>query len=217
MTVKNIDKLKNIDLYAVVSSFQSSYDDPVFILDEILKTPIKIVQLREKHLEKVEKHHLAEIFRKKTAEKGVLLIINDDVDIALSVNADGVHLGNADMPLAEARKTAPGLIIGKSSHSVEEALVAEKMGASYVNVGPIFKTPTKQNAIPVGMELFKEVKKNVKIPVTVMGGICLENLSEVCINGADKIAMVRGVIYENIEDRVSSLYDVYYKYFKTVS
>ncbi len=209
----NTEKLKSIDLYAVISSNLSSHDDPKEILDGVLKTGIKIVQLREKHLSKNEKYSLAKYFRTKTREKDVLLIINDDIDIAVSVEADGVHLGNEDLPVEAARKIASELIIGKSSHNLEEALEAQAMGADYINVGPIFITPTKQNAEPVGIELFRKVKEKVEIPITVMGGVGKNNLSEVCRAGADKIAMVRAIIDGDIESNVEDLYQIYYRYF----
>jgi thiamine-phosphate pyrophosphorylase len=213
MKNERLKKLNNIDLYSVITSSRSTYSDPGQILDHVLKTPIKIIQLREKNLSKTEKFALAEIFRQKTLARDVLLIINDDIDIALAVKADGVHLGNDDLPLEAARKIAPDLIIGKSTHSLEEAAIAEKQGADYINVGPIFNTPTKEGVKPIGIEIFKEIKEKANIPVTVMGGINHSNIGQVCQAGADKIGMVGAIISKDIEKSTEKLYQTYRQYF----
>ncbi|NLB34434.1 MAG: thiamine phosphate synthase [Elusimicrobia bacterium] len=199
----------DIDLYPVISTSGENPEEPVRILRELLKTDIKVVQLREKKQTKTERARLAEVFRKMTLAKNVLLIINDDIDIALDSSADGVHLGNDDMPLKEARKLAPNLIIGKSCHSVEEALAAEAEGASYINIGPIFKTPTKEGMNPVGLDLISEVKKITSLPFTVMGGIDKNNLKDVVSAGAKRVAMVRGFIGKDIPKKTAELYQVY--------
>lgn len=209
MKKARLEKFANIDLYPVVTSGLSVHKDPLYILDEILKTDIKIVQLREKNATKGEKFELARIYREKTREKGVLFIVNDDIDVALAVGADGVHLGNDDLPLEAARELAPDLIIGKSSHSLDEALEAEKGGADYVNVGPIYETPTKKGMKAVGIETFKVVKEHLSIPVTVMGGVCLEKIPELRAAGIDKMGLVRGIIYDDIQGDVAELYRVY--------
>lgn len=203
----------DIDLYPVISTREESGDEPVRILSELLKTDIRILQLREKLRSKRERHRLAGIFRKMTSEKGVLLIINDDLDIALSAGADGVHLGNDDLPVSAARSIAPDMIIGKSSHSLKEALAAEEEGADYINIGPIFKTPTKEGMNPVGLDLIYEVRKKIQIPFSVMGGIDKENIAEVLRAGADKIAMVRGMTKGDIQSRISDLYEIYRSFY----
>ncbi len=104
----------------------------------------RIVQLREKDLCERDFFRLAEKFRERTAKAGMLLIINDRVDVAIAVGADGVHLGQEDFPVPAALKIAPDLLIGASSHNLEEALRAQDEGADYVNIGPIFPTGTKE-------------------------------------------------------------------------
>ncbi len=201
-----------VDLYAVISTREGSGEDPVHILERVIAAGIQAVQLREKHLSRRERFRLAEIFRGKTAVAGRLLIINDDLDIALGVGADGVHLGREDLPVEAARALGPGLIIGRSTRSAEEALAAEAAGAGYVNVGPVFPTPTKPGISPVGIETFREVRDKVSIPVTVMGGINRENLHRVLEAGARTVAMVRGITEGEIEKNVSELYRVYNSY-----
>lgn len=188
---------------------QSDHDDPIKILDELLKTDIKIVQLREKNIPRDEKLILAKEFRKKTHKHCVLLIINDDIDIALEVKADGVHLGNGDTPLIEARKIAPAILIGKSTHSIKEAEQARDLGADYINVGPIFSTPTKTTYNPVGLDLYREISSKIDLPITVMGGINKNNIQEVIHSGAKRIAMVRAIISGNIVENIKILYNIY--------
>ncbi|MFH1729341.1 MAG: thiamine phosphate synthase [Pseudomonadota bacterium] len=207
-----IKRFNAIDLYPVISAEQSFHKDPVYILDEILKTDVKIVQLREKSLSKKDLYELAMIFREKTFNKKVLFIVNNDIDIALAVNADGVHLGNDDLPLKVARKLAPNLIIGKSSHNMKEAIEAKEFGADYINVGPIFETPTKQGMKAVGIEAFTKISNQIDIPITVMGGINKENISTCLEAGANKVAMIRGIIENSIIEDVNNLYKVYSRF-----
>jgi thiamine-phosphate pyrophosphorylase len=136
-----------------------------------------------------------------------LLIINDHVDIALAVKADGVHLGQEDLPLKVARKLAPDLLIGASTHSLEQALQAQKDGADYLNVGPIFPTETKDVTNKfLGPEAIVEICPHVELPCTVMGGINESNIDQVLARGVQRVAMVTAITKaQNIAQRVSSL------------
>jgi thiamine-phosphate pyrophosphorylase len=121
----------------------------------------------------------------------MLLIINDYVDVALECGADGVHLGQDDTPPREARGLAPELILGVSTHSLSEALDAQKAGASYINIGPIFQTGTKSLPMePLGLELAKSIASEIEIPFTVMGGIKARHIPGLASLGAAGIAMV---------------------------
>ena len=125
---------------------------------------------------------------------GMLLIINDHVDIALAVEADGVHLGQEDLPLAAARAIAPDLLIGISTHSREEALKAQREGADYVNIGPIFPTRTKEGVKRfLGPEAIAGIAAGLEIPFTVMGGINGANIDQVLTQGARRVAVVTAV------------------------
>ena len=122
------------------------------------------------------------------------MMVDDRVDIALAVEADGVHLGQSDLPIAAARAIAPELILGASSHNLAEALDAQAQGASYTNIGPIFPTQTKN--VPtgaVGPEMLDLVVPRLVIPYTCMGGIKLENINVVLRRGARHIAMVTAI------------------------
>jgi len=170
-----------------LSKGRSNYD----VLEQLIAAGIKIVQLREKDLSKTELYEMAVKFREITNRAGVLLIINDDIELALKIKADGVHLGQEDLPCSVARKLAPNLIIGVSTHNLEQALKAQEDGASYVNLGPIFDTKTKGQLIKgLGVNLISEIAPHLKIPFTVMGGINEKNIHEVLKAGARRIAMV---------------------------
>ena len=132
-------------------------------------------------------------FRRRTEAAGALLIIDDRVDIALAAGADGVHLGQTDLPVAAARRIAPDLIIGASSHSLEEALAAQEAGASYVNIGPIFPTATKPQAVALGVEAISRIAPYLRIPWSTMGGINQGNIAQVVAQGARHPAVMSAV------------------------
>ncbi len=124
----------------------------------------------------------------------MLLIINDRADIAQAVEADGVHLGRDDMPVEAARKVlGPDTIIGASSHNVKQALEAEREGATYVNIGPLFTTPTKPGARTIGLAPVKEALGQLSIPLSVMGGIVEMNLMDTLSTGVRHVGMVTAV------------------------
>lgn len=184
-------KFQKIDLYPVVSSEFCAGRNSIDVLHGIAAGGAKIVQLREKELPKLEIKKLAVEYRRITAENGMLLIINDYLDIALDVNADGVHLGQEDYALEEARSKAPELIIGISTHNRQEALTAQKNGADYINIGPIYSTNTKSLPFPaLGTAILNEIPPLLNIPFTVMGGIKEKHLPELISLGATRIAMV---------------------------
>jgi thiamine-phosphate pyrophosphorylase len=137
----------------------------------------------------------------------MLLIINDLVDVAVEAGADGVHLGQDDLPLKEAREMAPELIFGVSTHSKEEALKAQDDGADYINIGPIFNTQTKSLAMAaLGVEAIRRISPLLHIPFTVMGGIKSGHIPDLLSAGARKIAMVTEITaHENIAAKVTEL------------
>lgn len=196
MKIKNLrlDAFEKTDIYPVTDEGLSIGRTDLEILDGLIAGGARIVQLREKHLSKKDFYSLAQEFREKTAPAGMLLIINDHIDIALACGADGVHLGQDDLPLTVARKLAPDLLIGVSTHNLEEAIKAQEQGADYVNIGPIYPTGTKQVSMaPLGPEAIKIIAPQLRIPFTVMGGINQTNIQEVLQAGARKIAVVTAV------------------------
>lgn len=189
--LKAFDK---IDLYPVTDQGLSLGRTDLEVLEGLIAGGARIVQLREKHISKKDLYHLAQAFRQRTSQAGMLLIINDHLDIALACGADGVHLGQDDLPPAAAKELAPELIIGVSTHNLEEALEAQEQGADYVNIGPIFATQTKELSMkPLGSEAIEQIAPRLKIPFTVMGGINQNNIGQVLQAGARKIAVVTAV------------------------
>jgi thiamine-phosphate pyrophosphorylase len=194
------------DLYVVTSQTLSNGRSDNDVLDAVINGGGKIIQLRDKVSTKAELYKKARSFRTLTATHGILLIINDHIDIALAVDADGVHLGQDDLPLQAARKIAPSLIIGRSTHSLEKALDEENNGADYVNLGPIFPTNTKTHACVLGTNIIRNAAKILSIPFSVMGGIKERNITEVVDAGARHIALVTAVTQaENMSATVKHL------------
>lgn len=164
---------------------------------------VKIVQYREKDLSTKEMYQEAKAIREITKDKNVILIINDRIDIALAVDADGVHIGQDDMPFEIARKIlGEDKIIGLTVHNTDEAILGEKLGANYLGVSPIFATSTKKDAgKPAGIELIKNVKGNVKTPLVAIGGINYENVDEILKAGISNVAVISAIVTkENVEE-----------------
>ena len=150
-----------------------------------------IVQLREKHLGQADFLAEAERFVALCREKGAVSIINDNVDIAAQVGADGVHIGQEDLEAGRARELlGPDKVIGVSAHSVAEALAAQAAGADYLGVGAAFVTGTKTDAKPISRETIRAITAAVDIPVVAIGGISRDNILELRDCGLDGVAVV---------------------------
>ena len=184
----------NAGLYLVTSESLSEGRSTLDIVDAALAAGVRLIQLREKGLSIRELTSLAREVRARTKAADALLIINDRLDVALAVEADGVHLGQDDLPIADARRLAPELIIGASSHNEAEAEAAEAAGASTVNIGPLFPTQTKNwTGEYLGVEGLRRIAPVLHVPFTVMGGIKAEHISELRAAGACTIALVTAV------------------------
>lgn len=152
------------------------------------------VQLRDKTGSADRVRREAERLRPLASAAHVALIINDQVDVAMVAEADGVHLGQDDLPVQEARRTiGTSRIIGKSTHSLEQALAAQADGVEYIGLGPIFPTPTKPDYGSVGPALIGQVRSQVHLPTVCIGGIDHRNLDTVIASGATCVAVVRAV------------------------
>jgi len=170
---------------------------------KVLEAGAKWVQYREKERSKREIYEEAVMLRRLTKDYNAVFIINDYVDIAICVDADGVHLGEDDLPLKEARKIiGRNRIIGISTHNLEQAIDAGRDGADYIGFGPVFHTKTKNAGKPKGVKMLQEIKKQVKIPVVAIGGIGIENISSVLDNGADAVASASAILKGDIEENV---------------
>lgn len=160
------------------------------------------VQLREKDLPRNQFYTQALVLRALCSRYGVPLIINDDVEIALAVKADGVHIGQRDMCLQDVRKRAgDSLIIGVTAKTVEQALAAQADGADYLGSGAVFGTATKQDALPMSLELLGRIARSVSIPVVAIGGIDEHNIGRLVGTGVAGAAVVSGIFAsQNIEE-----------------
>jgi thiamine-phosphate pyrophosphorylase len=191
---KRLEAFDNIDLYPVTCEKRSNERSDIDVLKEIIEGGAKIIQLRDKISSKRVIYEKAVKFREICTDAGILLIMNDHIDIAIAVNADGIHLGQDDFPIEEAVKLLPDKIIGASTHTLREALLAEEAGADYINIGPIFPTTTKEGIDKfLGPDIIVNICTNIKVPFTVMGGINRKNIDVVLGKGATKIAMVSSI------------------------
>ena len=187
-------RFEKADLYVVITEAFCGGRSPLDVLRAVLAAGVRLVQCREKDLHDIDYFRRAERFRELTAAADALLIVDDRVDIALAVGADGVHLGEFDLPVDAARRVAPELILGASAHSEDEALAAQVAGASYVNIGPVFPTQTKAVATgAVGLDMIDRVAPQLTVPWTTMGGIKAHNIGEVVARGARRVAVVTAV------------------------
>ncbi|HVJ49682.1 thiamine phosphate synthase [Desulfitobacterium sp.] len=183
-------------LYALTSEPHSLGRSNIEVAKEILNAGIKILQYREKNKKARQMYEECLVIREMTREAGALFIVNDHLDIAIAVDADGVHVGQDDLPVKWVRKIiGPSRIIGVSTHSPEQAQKAVADGADYIGVGPIYATHTKTDVCdPVGLEYLRYVVENIDLPFVAIGGIKEHNLAEVLQNGAQTVALVTEIV-----------------------
>ncbi|MCG8473285.1 MAG: thiamine phosphate synthase [Desulfobacterales bacterium] len=162
----------------------------------MIDSGVTLIQYREKEKSMLEKYRQCEAIRKLTQQAGVSFIVNDHIDLALAVDADGVHVGQDDLPVEVVRElVGKEKIIGLSTHSPQQARKAVEVGADYIGVGPIFSTKTKMDVCdPVGLSYLEYVVKKEKIPFVAIGGIKTHNLAQVKACGAETIALVTEVV-----------------------
>lgn len=183
--------LEEVSVYPVSCEKLACGRTDIEWLDAVLTGGARIVQLRDKISDDRTLLEKAKIFRQKTSEANALFIVNNRVDVALICGADGVHLGNTDLPAQEVRELAPDIIIGISANTEEQAASAKKRGASYFNIGPLFPTNTKSGlATFIGPESIPIYSSRSELPFTVMGGIKYHHVNELKTLGAKRIAVV---------------------------
>lgn len=191
-------KLQNIDysLYLVTDRGLARGRPIQDIVKAAVLGGVTCVQLREKDCSTMEFIEQALSIKDYLSARGIPLIINDRLDVAQAVKADGIHLGQTDMPLDMARAmVGDSMIIGISAESLEDAVEAEKGGADYLGVSPIYATPTKTDtAPPLGLEGLRQIRTAVKIPLVGIGGLNHENAADVIRNGADGVAVVSAIV-----------------------
>lgn len=191
------EQLSKFKLYAV-TDIKGPGVDILERVEAAYRGGADIVQLRVKAADDVQVLAWAKKIRGIAAAAGKLFFMNDRVDIALAAGADGVHLGQTDLPVAEARALASRcgaeLLVGKSTHCLEQALAAQDEGVDYIGVGPVFATPTKPLRSAAGLAYVRDVRRaGLRIPFVAIGGIDLSNITQVLEAGADRIACVRAL------------------------
>ena len=198
-----------LGLYGITAENFANGRSNLECVKEMIKSGIKIIQYREKYKSLKEKAKEAKEIAKICKDNGIIFIVNDHVDIALLVEADGVHVGQDDMDIKDVRKIVGNdMIIGVSTHAPDEALKAQNEGADYIGVGPIFKTTTKKRE-PVGLEYLEFVVKNINIPYVAIGGIKKYNFDKIVQTGAKRICLVSEIVgAKNIEKMISDLKNI---------
>lgn len=197
-------KLKDFGLYFITDSKLTKKT----VIDDVkaaIKGGVKIVQYREKSASTKQMVKEAEEIKKICSQNNVLFLVNDRADVALAVDADGVHISEEeDMPYKYARKLLGNKIIGLSAHSVQQALQNQKLGTDYTSIGPVYFTTTKKPAKkPIGLKPIMELKNKLKIPFVAIGGISELNVGEVLKAGAKNIAIISGIVAkDNVEEAV---------------
>ena len=201
----------NYSLYIITDESLVPGLSHVMIATDALSGGATVIQLRDKDKSGGELYAIAKEIKTLCSEYDALFIVNDRLDIALAAGADGVHLGQDDLPLLAARSLAPRpFIIGISAGTVEEAIRAEQEGADYIGVGPVYPTGTKPDAgPPVGLSLIREISQAVTVPVVGIGGINLSNTGAVIEAGADGVAVISAVICSpDISGAAGSFWDL---------
>ena len=196
MKTKNVKK-EDMLLYAVTDRHWLNGETLYSQVEKTLEGGTTFVQLREKELD--EEHFLEEAkeIKKLCAKYNVPFVINDNVEIALEMDADGVHVGQSDMEAGDVRaKLGPDKIIGVSAQTVEQALLAQERGADYLGVGAVFHTDSKADAADVDHETVKAICEAVDIPVIAIGGISKDNVGELAGSGICGIAVISAIFAE---------------------
>lgn len=181
-------------LYAITDQAFAGEKNLLQQIEEALASGVTFLQLREKNMDRQEFLKEAIAVRKLTRQYGVPFIINDDVDIAIECDADGVHVGQEDLTAAKVRsRIGPDRILGVTAKTTDQAVKAWKDGADYLGSGAVFPSPTKKNAIGITMEQLSAICRSVPIPVTAIGGITYENVSLLQGTGISGVSVVSGI------------------------
>jgi thiamine-phosphate pyrophosphorylase len=194
-TNKTLRNLSDCRLYGFIDLVYVGIAAAERVARAMIDGDVDLIQLRAKRQSLEEIVDLAGALHQITSRAGVPLIVNDHAEVAAKVPVEGVHLGQDDDSLAHARKKAGRhVLVGKSTHSLEQAVAAEREGADYIGFGPIFETPTKPDYQPIGLTGIKRVHNEVTVPIFCIGGIKIDNLGQVMAAGAKRVAIVSGLL-----------------------
>lgn len=192
------DQLTKARLYGFIDTAYLHGRNPGRLTEELIAGGVDVIQVRAKMKSRPQLMELGLAVVRTAAPHGVPVIINDDLDAAFETGADGAHLGQEDwqaIPRAErVQRLANMRLVGISTHSLDQARAAERNGANYIGVGPVFSTATKPRVTPVGLELVRQVAPQITVPFFAIGGITLDNLDQVLAAGATRVAVVSAIL-----------------------
>lgn len=198
--------MKDCRLYVILDRSYLKNRDIGKICEALVRGGVDVVQYRDKSGNKGEIIENVNRIGPVLRENNIFLIVNDYPEIARQAGASGVHLGQDDMDIEEARRIVGRGIIGVSTHSVEEAIKAEEDGADYIAIGPVFNTPTKPELVPVGIDVVREVVESVDLPVFSIGGINPDNIDRLLKIGVERVVVCSAVLEaDDIEERCKKL------------
>ena len=187
--------LSECRLYGIIDLGYVERHDAAHVLEQMIEGGVDLIQLRGKNKSIRELIDLSAELHELTAKSSTPLIVNDHAEIAKRVPVEGVHVGQDDDPIEIVRQgVGRDLLIGKSTHSLEQAHAAEREGADYIGFGPIFMTPTKPDYAPIGLEDVRRVHAEVNLPIFCIGGINVDNLQSVIDAGAKRVVMVSALL-----------------------
>ena len=188
-------KLSECQLYGILDLSYVDNSDAVSVADSMIEGGVDLIQLRGKERPIEELVDLAATLHELTARSSTPLIVNDHAEIAVKVPVEGVHVGQDDDAVADVRRRVDRkILVGKSTHSLEQALAAQREDADYIGFGPIFATPTKPDYQPIGLKEIEGVHRDVVLPIFCIGGIKIDNLKQVITAGARRVAIVSGLL-----------------------
>ena len=182
-------------LYGIIDLGYIDIGDCNRIAEQMIEGGVDLIQLRGKNKSIDELADIAAALHEITSRSSMPLIVNDHAEVARKASVEGVHVGQDDDSIQVARrKTGCAVLVGKSTHSLEQARAARAEGADYIGFGPIFATPTKPDYAPIGLSEIKNVHSDVTVPIFCIGGIKLDNLEEIIAAGAQRVAIVSGLL-----------------------
>lgn len=193
--IRAYSNFQDVRLYCFSPGKYLRYEDPVEVVAAQIRGGADVIQLREKEMSKRERIELGLKLRNLTKREDVLFIVNDDIDLALVLDADGVHLGQDDIPIEFARPLMKDKIVGVSTHSLKQVKAAIESGADYIGVGPVFETTTKGDTEElVGLSLLSKIRDICPIPYVAIGGIGEDNIGSLVKVGCNRAAVISDIL-----------------------
>ena len=204
-----MEQFINNPIYTITAEAMSNGRDNIEVVGQMLKAGIKFIQYREKTKPALDRYNECLKLRQMTRDNGAIFIIDDFIDLAMAVDADGVHIGQTDLPAQVVRQLIGNdKIIGLSTHSEKQLQKANMLGdiIDYIGVGPVYATQTKKNAVPVGFSYVEYATKNSKHPFVAIGGIKEHNICDVAAHGAKTFAIVSEIVgADDIIGKINSI------------